>query len=129
MRVKWALGCGLALVSIIMSLALGIVYLRTSSGRTLQRLPSPDGGVIAEINTSGFAAATDAYYTGVLLRTRHNPLRHYVFGGLDYGAKIAISWIDSKNLLIQCEECRNLNGGNVREARWHDIMIHYDIVN
>ena len=127
---RWAVGCAIALASVVIACALVLFYFRTSSGRILQRLPSPDNSVIAEVDKDGSdAAATDTFYTGVALRTRRNPIRYYVFGGLDYGANITVSWLDSNNLLIKCEQCSKLNGGNMKKYTWRKIVIHYDISN
>jgi hypothetical protein len=127
-RASWTVG-GLALL--IGSLR---VHDNVFGGQTRQRLPSPDGHVIAEVNESDSAWATDVNYVCVLLRTKFNPLRHCVFGGGDEGARLSISWIDSKNLLIKCEDCSmnplifsKLTPPYTKEDRWHEIAIHYDI--
>jgi hypothetical protein len=73
-------------------------YLRIFGGFTLQRIASPDGGVIAEVNTSGLTART--------LRSDGRIRR---------------------NLSITCENCAKLNGGNVKLDRWREVAIHYEI--
>lgn len=127
-RAAWSVG-GLALL--IGSLR---VYENVFGGHTRQRLPSPDGRVIAEVSSSDDAPAIDLNYLCVLLRSRFDPLRRCVFGGGDLGARLSVSWIDSKNLLIKCEDCSmnplinsKLAPPYTKESRWHDIAIHYDI--
>jgi len=55
-----------------------------------------------------------------------NPFKHVVFGGLDYGATIRISWVDSMNLIVTCERCENLDQ-KVKEQQWKTVSIHYNV--
>jgi hypothetical protein len=87
------------------------------------------GDVIAEVVNSGTAAATDVNYLGVTLKTRFDPIRHYVFAGSNYGADIRIAWLGDHMLLIRCEHCEKLEGGNILERRWHQVIICYDRSN
>jgi hypothetical protein len=129
------------------------LYLRVVSGHTLQHLTSPDGRNIAQVRTSTTGSAVDVDYISVDLQSRWNPFRHEVFGGLDGGTHLTISWTDSQNLFITCAKCDNLGQtyigekgesiepehrfstcskcGNPRyaykEDKWRDITIHYVI--
>jgi len=109
-------------------------YCSVFHGETRQRLTSPDGHVIAQVNASGIVSNFSSAYLCVELGTRFTPFWHCVFGGLDYGAHLSVSWIDSKNLLIKCEDCSmnplifsKLTPPYTKEDRWHEIAIHYDI--
>lgn len=123
----------LALAALV---ALGAValmlYGRAFGGNTIQRLSSPDRSAIAEVSSTGAAGATDTDYLSVMLRTRLNPLRRGVFGGLDYGAKLRLSWLGNRDLLITCENCARLGSGQLSpkdmECRWRDVNIHYEFV-
>lgn len=76
--------------------------------------------------------ATDAFYTGVYLRANPRALAHRVFGGLNYGAKLYASWLDSRDLLVTCQDCAKLGTGQLwakdMECQWHGISIHYEFV-
>jgi hypothetical protein len=133
MRVKYLRRAAYVAAGLVLLVGSLMVHGRVSGGQTIQRLPSPDGRVIAEVNLLETSAA-EANELRVLLRTKSNPLRHCVFGGGDYGARLSISWIDSKNLLVKCEDCSmnplifsKLKPPYTKEDRWHDIAIHYDI--
>ena len=117
------------LIASLIALSGLVLYIRLFAGDVRQRLVSPDGMVIAEVRTLDFAAATDGPNTAIELRTKNNPFRHSVFSGLDYGAKITVSWIDAKSLLVRCEDCAKLSYGNTRQDKWHEIEIHYDLQN
>jgi hypothetical protein len=111
-------------------LAALVVYLRVFSGHVVQSASNSKGNLKAEvINDSGTAAATDVGYLGVTLKTWFNPIRHYVFGGSNYGADIQIKWINDHTLLIHCDHCEKLDGGNILERRWHQVIICYDRSN
>jgi hypothetical protein len=92
----------------------------------LQKLPSPDGRTVAEIVTNdSFAAATDVAHSAVFLRTRLNPFGGTVFFYVNQGAKVTISWIDSHNLLVDCDDtCDHLDVDGLHR-HWKDITIHY----
>jgi hypothetical protein len=102
--------CALVVMAIITTIFVYACCLRIFGGVTLQRTASPDGAVIAEVNASGAAGATDTAYLSVRLRDRLNPFREDVFGGLDYGAHITVRWADSRNLSITCGYCTKLQG-------------------
>lgn len=87
------------------------------------------GNVIAEVISDGPTAATDVDYEGVTLKTRFNPIRHYVFGGLNYGAQIKVSWKGENVLFIRCADCENLQVGNILERKWQEVTICYDRSN
>lgn len=103
-----------------------VFYLRAFGGHVLLRASNPMGNITAEVVSSGVAAATDVDYLGVTLKTRFDPIRHTVFGGSDYGAQIKISWIGTNVLLIRCQNCEKLQGGNTLEQKWHQVTICYD---
>jgi hypothetical protein len=66
----------------------------------------------------------------VVLRRRFSPFSAGVFGGLDYGARIKVHWMNSRNLLIICERCDKLDyRGTTMRREWNGVMIHYDIQN
>jgi len=127
MRSVWARGCAVSIAVLAVTIGLAVLYLRTSAGRTVRRVQNQDGDVTAEVNMDCSSAATDGCYTGVLLRTRYNPIRHYVFAGLDYGAKITIAWVGPRELLITCQDCSKLSGGNIKERIWRSVTIRYEI--
>jgi hypothetical protein len=110
---------------LFVGLSAWIIYPRVSSADVTLRAISPDGGTTAEVDTSKGGGATEAAYTGVRLRSRFNPFRHYVFGGLDYGAKVTLSWTDSRNLIIKCQNCEKLDIKD-EEHDWRGVRIHYD---
>jgi hypothetical protein len=106
-----------------------VLYLRIFSGQILHRAPNPKHDITAEVVNDGMAAATDTDYLGVTLKTRFDPIRHYVFGGLNYGANVRIAWIGDDTLLIRCAHCEKLDGGNILERRWHKVILCYDRSN
>jgi hypothetical protein len=134
-----ARGSLLVLLGVIAVLASDALYGRLFEGQVRQYEPSPDGNNIAEYRQykqSGGATSTDL--TTVELRTRLNPIRHTVLSGLDYGAKLSITWIDSRNLLITCNgcnprdllvPCKNCTSLDIvkKEAQWRDVSIHYAV--
>jgi hypothetical protein len=89
----------------------------------------PLGNITAEVVSSGMAAATDVDYMGVTLKTRFDPIRHCIFAGSNYGADIRIAWISDRIVLIHCEHCEKLEGGNILERKWHQVIICYDRSN
>ena len=105
-------------------LVVALVYMRLQAGNVQQRLPSPDGRVIAECRILDFAAATDSAATTVQLRTRFNPLRHTVFLGLLDGGNVTISWPDSNTLVVKCARCDKayIQG---TERQWNSVSIRY----
>jgi len=116
-------------VCLVLGVGLLIAYFRIFSGRVLQSAQNPDGTVTAEVLASDSAAATDVEYLGVILKTRFDPIRHYVFAGSNYGANIQISWINDHVLLIHCDHCEKLEGGNILERKWHQVTICYNLSN
>jgi hypothetical protein len=129
MKLKW-LRWPLILAACFAAVLVAIVlYLRIFGGHVLQSASSPKGNVTAEVVTSGMAAATDVDYMGVTLKTRFDPIRHYIFAGSNHGADIRIAWIGDHTLLIHCEHCEKLDGGNILERRWHQVVICYDRSN
>lgn len=123
---KWPL---ILFAFLLMGLGMIVLYLRIFGGHVLQSASNPSGNITAEVVSSGIAAATDVGYVGVTLRTRFDPIRHYVFAGSNYGADIQIAWIGDHTLLIHCEHCEKLEGGNILERRWHQVLICYDHSN
>ena len=141
------------LAGIIVTVCFFWLYLQLVSGHALQHLTSPDGKYIGQVRTSETGSAVDVDYISVDLQPRWNPFRHEVFGGLDGGTHLTISWMDSQNLLITCTECNNLGqtyigekGESIqpenrfstcakcgtpryahKEDKWRDITIHYVI--
>jgi hypothetical protein len=113
-------------LALVLGIGALVIYPRVSSSNVKLRLISPDGHTTAEVDVSEWGGATEAAHTGVRLRSRFNPFKHYVFVGLDYGAKVTVSWIDSRNLLIKCQNCDKLTT-KTEEHKWHDITIHYEI--
>jgi hypothetical protein len=130
MKLKWLRWPLVLVVCLVVGLAALVVYLRVFSGLVMQSASNSKGNLKAEvINDSGAAAATDVGYLGVTLKTWFYPIRHYVFGGLNYGADIHIEWINDHTLLIHCDHCEKLDGGNILERRWHQVVICYDRSN
>jgi hypothetical protein len=126
-RLKWSL---ISVVCIGMCLGLLIAYLRIFGGHVLQIASNPESSVTAEVIEDGSGAgAMDVGYLGVSLKTKFNPIRHYVFGGSNYGAQLHVSWISDDVLLIRCEHCEKLNGGDILERKWDRLTICYDLSN
>jgi hypothetical protein len=96
------------------------------TGSVRQRLPSPDNHVVAEVRDYTFRPATEANETAVMVGYRFRLGSDTVFDGLNYGADIKISWIDSRTLLVRCGTCNNFNT-IFKETQWGPISIHYDI--
>jgi hypothetical protein len=111
----------LAIVAVLGGL---FVYLRLFSGRVLQRLPSPDGQVVAAVSESVSLSPLDADSIGVELRSKYTPLRHFIFWGLDYGTSVTISWTDSRNLVVKCAQCTSLAVYGC-EQQCRDVVVHY----
>lgn len=126
MKFRWIRGLLVVCLIFLVAVTSFLVYAWTSSGRVVQRTVNPTGNVIAEVIDGEFAAATDVGSLNVILKTKFNPVRHYVFGGSNYGAQIRISWIGPNVLLIRCQHCEKLQGGNILEQKWHQVTICYD---
>jgi hypothetical protein len=103
-----------------------LLYVRVFPSGIQQRVSSPDGQAVAEQILLRPLTTLDTVQTTVQLRTKLNPFRHTVFAGLNYGAEVTISWIDSRNLLVKCVKCTNLNVLR-REDNWRYVTIHYEI--
>lgn len=112
------------LVGVLFAIVLFVLYLRLFAGEVIQRTESPDGRFVAEVRELHNGSAVDADNIGVELRTKWNPFRHEIYGGLDYGVGISISWVDSANLLVTCTKCEKL-GQSFKESKWHDVVIQY----
>jgi hypothetical protein len=82
--------------------AAALLYARMFAGRTLQYAISPDVQNVAECREYEESSATTANLITVELRGRYDPIRHTVMSGLDYGAQVSITWLDSRRLLIRC---------------------------
>jgi len=116
-------------------IVLVLLYGHLFGGQTAQWEESPDHKKVAECRRYGTSSATTSELRTIELRTRFNPFRHTVLSGLDYGAKLSVSWIDSKNLMVQCGNCGNFeikcdacsDGLYIfqKKDRWHDVRIHY----
>jgi hypothetical protein len=130
--VRFALAVFLGVAAIFVAYSL---HGRLFEGDVRQYQVSPDGKNIAEVREYHQSSATSTDLTTVELRTRLNPFRHTVLGGLDYGDDLSVSWIDSGNLLVRCTKCasfdvRNDMYGSIlyvlqKETRWHDVSVHY----
>lgn len=121
--------CGIAVTLAVVN--------RFWAGQTLQYSISPDGRSIAECREYKQSSATSTDLKTVELRTRFNPVRHTVLSGLDYGATLSITWIDSRNLLVTCRgcnpldlqiRCNNCTALDIvkRETEWRDVSIKYE---
>ncbi len=121
-----------AMLGVALVVSLGLVvtclYLRIFAGTVNQRLPSPNGQLVAEVRTLTSLSALDRDFVTVQLSRRFNPFRHIVFGGSDYGVKITVSWTDSEDLLVQCVDCDNLRDETV-ENNWNGVTIHYELLS
>ena len=103
-----------------------------TGGKTLQQLSSPDGHAIALVVRSQTASAVDSDIVSVIIRSRWNPLFDHLFSGVDRGAKIKLSWLDSHHLFVTCEECFRLERSPLDDPpvrHWNDVTIDYDIQN
>ena len=114
---------------LVVGLGILVACLRIFSGHVLQRVSNSTGSLYAEVIDDDSAAATDVNYLAVGLKSRFNPIRHYVFGGSNYGAQIRLAWINDRVLLIRCEHCEELKGGNLLERKWHQVTICYSRSN
>jgi hypothetical protein len=117
---------GITIGCIIVAHVALLLYGRLFAGHVQQRVVSQDGAAIAEVRQLEPLSAMDANLITVELRTRFNPFRQTVFGGLDYGGEIKISWIDSRDLLVQCLRCDRLDIRR-NESAWHNVAVHYEI--
>ena len=102
-----------------------LLYLRLFSGTTVQYAPSTDGKTVAYVRTYRSLSALDTDAVAVELRATHNPMRHIVFFGLNYGTALHIDWANPKELLVRCRECANLAVYGC-DQRWKDVAIHYE---
>jgi hypothetical protein len=100
-------------------LAVSIISARLFSGRVRQSVVSPDGKYVAECRDFRDLST-------VQLRTRLNPFRHTVVS-LQDDAGLSVTWIDSKNLLVDCQKCGELFATVEKETSWHDVAIHYTV--
>jgi hypothetical protein len=94
---------------------------------------SPDGRATGYVKTRVAGGATEAAYTFVSLQDHGDFFAHTLFGGANYGAKVSVSWLDSRNLLVKCQDCFQLGRGEVGaadllECSWHETSVHYDFV-
>jgi hypothetical protein len=104
------------------------VYARVFAGSVSERVLSPDRRLVVEVRTLKSLSALDANYVAVRLSRRFSPFRHVVFGGLDYGAKITVSWTESNDLIVKCVDCENLRD-HTAQSRWNGVTIHYQFVS
>lgn len=65
--------------------------------------------------------------TYVMVYEKNGSSKHIIFGGLNDGAEITVSWIDSKNLKVACGNCSDLTRKVKDEDKWRNISIHYDL--
>jgi hypothetical protein len=88
---------------------------------------SPDGKVAAEVLQGNSAGATDANSTYVELRERGSSTSDHVLEGMYYGARVTVSWIDSRTLLVQCDACGSDSVTRLQEEKWRDISIRFEM--
>ena len=81
-----------------------LLYRQFFSGTTVQYAPSTDGKTVAYIRTYRSLSALDADAVAVELRATHNPLRHSVLFGLNYGTTLQVEWAHPNELLVRCRE-------------------------
>jgi hypothetical protein len=112
------------LAGVSLALALFWGHMRFYAGKAKQRIVSLDGKFIAQVREFQTGSAVDSDYIAVQIQTRWNPLRHDVYGGLDYGIGIKIYWADSSNLVVTCTNCEKLGEG-LKENKRHDVAIRY----
>jgi aspartyl aminopeptidase len=103
------------------------MFLLSSCEKIEEAVISPDGNVTAEVISSTEAAATDANTTYIKVHEKYSSSKYIIFGGANYGAEITVSWIDSRNLTVVCENCSALQRRVKDEDKWHKISIHYDL--
>jgi len=124
--------CGVAVPVAVVAILICLLYflLRSCAGQTMQSARSPDGEITAKVEVFNFHSATDTNTVSVVLRKRFSPFSAGVFGGLNYGARIKVHWMNSRNLRITCERCDKLDyRGSTMRREWNGIMIDYDIQN
>jgi hypothetical protein len=130
-------------LALVIPLAVALAFVayglhgRLFEGDIRQYQVSPDWKNIVEVREYHQSSATSTDLITVELRTRANPFRRTVLGGLDYGADLSVKWIDSRNLLVRCTKCGSFNVrddtyGSIlyvleKETTWHDVSIHYSI--
>jgi hypothetical protein len=105
---------------------IGLIFLLSGCEKIEEAVISPDGKITAEVVSSTSAGATDVNTTYIEIHEKHGS-KHIVFGGSNYGAEITVSWIDSKNLTVVCQNCSALQRRVKDEDKWHNISIHYDM--
>lgn len=135
-RVSFRLVSGILLAAAMIFVAY-VLHGRLFEGDILQYQVSPDGKKIAELREYHQSSATSTDLATVEVRTRLNPFRRTVLAGLDYGADLSVTWIDSRNLLVRCTKCggfdvRSDMYGSVlyvlrKETEWRGVSIHYSI--
>ena len=113
-----------------------LVFWSRFVGKTMQYAVSPDGRNVAEYREYKQSSATSTDLSTIELRARLSPIRHTVLSGLDYGGRLSVKWLDSRNLLVTCTGCNplclalprsNCTAIDVvrRENKWRDVSIHY----
>ena len=112
------------LAGLLLILAVLSVRNILSEGYVLQHSASPDKKTIVEIRGYDNVVATDMYSLRVELRRTLNPFRHTAFSGLNYGAKLSVSWVDATHLGVACVDCQNFRIDTL-EHQWNGISIHY----
>jgi hypothetical protein len=105
------------------------------SGDVRAYAASPDGRYFAEWREYPTHSATTPNTDTVQLSTRFNPFRHTVLIGA-FGVRPTVSWIDARNVLIDCDGCCNfelhcdgcqLFRVDFKETEWHEVIVHYGI--
>lgn len=125
----------LAVLSLVAVAGIYVLQVRFFGGDLRQYELSPDAKKIAQVREYDQSSATTTNLISVELRTKFNPFRHTVLAGLDYGAEISVTWVDSRNLLVRCIKCSSFDvkcdscGSALyvvgKDTKWRDVSIQY----
>jgi len=108
-----------AALLLILIVAASLTFARLFSGKVRQSATSPDGKYVADCREF-------RDFSTVQIGPKFNPFRHTVVDLL-YDAGLSVTWIDSKNLLIDCQKCGELYANVKKDSRWRDVSIYYTV--
>ena len=100
-------------------------FIRTKYDKLIQAASSADAYTSAQVRRWTFTSSMDPDEIYVQLKLRWWPFGHTVFDVLDdEGTEIHLTWLDSKNLRVECFRCQKATH-YAKESNWHGIAIRY----